>query len=121
VGLALTTADQLIKAGKGSQLAGIVAMVPVTAHPESIPAAYKSEYTSYQDNASGVPMIDAQTMKKFFEASGTDYHDEKVFVTLSKNLAKFPKTYISTCGKDPLRDDGKVLQLMLEKEGVSTK
>jgi len=56
-GLALTTADQLIKAGKGSQLAGIVAMVPVTAHPESIPAAYKSEYTSYQDNASGVPMM----------------------------------------------------------------
>jgi len=60
-------------------------------------------------------------MKTFFEASGTDYHDEKVFVTLSKDLAKFPKTYISTCGKDPLRDDGKVLQLMLEKEGVSTK
>jgi versiconal hemiacetal acetate esterase len=42
-------------------------------------------------------------------------------VTLSKNLKDFPPTYISTCGKDPLRDDGKVLELMLKKEGVPVK
>jgi len=120
-GLALTTADQLIKAGKGSQLAGVVVMVPVTAHPSTIPAAYKSHYTAYTDNGSGVPMIDAVSMTTFFSASGADFNDEKVFVTLSKDLAKFPKTYIATCGKDPLRDDGKVLELMLKEEGVQTK
>jgi versiconal hemiacetal acetate esterase len=118
-GLALTTADQVIRAG--SQVKGIVVMVPVTAHLDSVPAEYKSEYTAYMENASGVPLIDGSTMKTFFEASAADPHDGKVFVTLSKDLAKFPKTYIATCSKDPLRDDGKILKMMLEKEGVATK
>ena len=96
-------------------------MVPVTAHPSTVPAFYKSYYTAYTENGSGVPMIDASTMKTFFEASGTDFNDEKVLVTLSKDLKSFPKTYIATCGKDPLRDDGKVLELMLKAEGVKTK
>lgn len=96
-------------------------MVPVTAHPSSIPAAYKSHYTAYVENASGVPVIDKGTMDTFFSAAAVDPHDEKVFVTLSKGLKEFPKTYIATCGKDPLRDDGKVLNQMLEKYGVETR
>lgn len=64
---------------------------------------------------------DADTMKTFFEAVSTNYNDPSVFVTLSKNLAKFPKTYICTCGKDPLRDDGRVLEMMLQKEEVDVK
>lgn len=93
----------------------------MAAHPESVPSEYASQYNAYKDNASGVPVIDAATMNTFFEASGASPKDEKVFVTLSKDLAKFPKTYIATCGKDPLRDDGRVLKAMLEKEGVQTK
>jgi len=96
-------------------------MVPVAAHPQSIPAEYKSQYTAYTENATGVPIIDADSMRIFYEAAGTNYHDEKVFVTLSKNLKDFPPVYIATCGKDPLRDDGKVLEAMLKKEGVKTK
>jgi len=120
-GLALTVADQLIKSGQGSQIQGVVAMVPVTAHPTSIPSEYKSQYTAYTENGSGVPIIDAESMRIFFEAAGADYNDEKTFVTLSKDLGKFPPTYIATCGKDPLRDDGRVLEMMLKKEGVRTK
>lgn len=96
-------------------------MVPVTAHPTSIPSEYASQYTAYKDNGSGVPVIDAASMKTFFEAVDADYKDEKVFVTLSKDLGKFPPTYIATCGKDPLRDDGRVLEKMLKKEGVKTR
>lgn len=44
-----------------------------------------------------------------------------VVVTLSNQLDKFPPTYIATCGKDPLRDDGKVLEMMLKDKGVKTK
>lgn len=120
-GLAATVADQLIKAGSGFHCVGIVAMVPVAAHPSSIPSQYKSQYTAYTENGSGVPIIDADSMRIFFEAAGAKYDDEKVFVTLSKDLGKFPKTYIATCGKDPLRDDGKVLELMLKEKGVQTK
>jgi versiconal hemiacetal acetate esterase len=96
-------------------------MVPITAHPKSIPAEFKAQYTSYAENAIGVPVTSADAMQVFFEAAGIDYHDEKAFVTLSKNLAEFPPTYICTCGKDPLRDDGKVLEAMLQKAGVKTK
>jgi versiconal hemiacetal acetate esterase len=116
----LTVADQIIKAGKASHCKAVIAMVPVTAHPSSVPSEYASQYTAYEENGSGAPIIDASTMKTFFEAVDTDYHDEKVFVTLSKDLAKFPPTYIATCGKDPLRDDGRVLEKMLKKEGVKT-
>jgi len=42
-------------------------------------------------------------------------------VTLSQNLGEFPKTYIVTCGKDPLRDDGTVLRRMLEERGVKVR
>ena len=96
-------------------------MVPITAHPASIPAEYKSQYTAYRENATGVPVIDADTMRVFFEAAEADYNDEKTFVTLSKRLKEFPATYICTCEMDPLRDDGKVLEMMLKKEGVKTK
>jgi versiconal hemiacetal acetate esterase len=95
-------------------------MVPVTAHPTSVPAEYASQYTAYQENGYGAPVIDAASMKTFFEAVNADYEDEKTFITLSKDLGKFPPTYIATCGKDPLRDDGRVLEAML-KEGVKTK
>jgi versiconal hemiacetal acetate esterase len=119
--LALTVADQIIKAGKRSHIQGVVAIVPITGHPTSVPAEFKARYTSYSENSTGVPVIGADSMHVFFEAAGVDYHDERMFVTLSKNLAEFPPTYIFTCGKDPLRDDGKVLEAMLKKAGVDTK
>lgn len=119
--MALTVADQVIKAGKKDHVRGVVAIVPVAAHPESIPAEYKSQYKAYTENGTDVPIIDADSMRIFFEAAAADFHDEKTFVTLSKDLKEFPPTYICTCGKDPLRDDGKVLELMLKKEGVKTK
>lgn len=42
-------------------------------------------------------------------------------MTLSKHLDEFPPTYITTCGKDPLRDDGTVLEMMLKDKGIKTK
>ena len=96
-------------------------MVPVTAHYDTVPSAYKDQYTAYVDNKSGVPVIDKAVMDTFFEAAAVDSNDPKVFATLSKNLSEFPPTYIATCGKDPLRDDGKILGAMLEREQVKVK
>lgn len=96
-------------------------MVPVTAHPSSVPSKYASHYTAYKDNATDVPVIDWSTLETFYSTAGADPNDEKTFVTLSKGLQDFPPTYICTCGKDPLRDDGKVLEMMLKDEGIRTK
>ncbi|KFY76024.1 hypothetical protein V499_04141 [Pseudogymnoascus sp. VKM F-103] len=120
-GLALLVTDALIQEGKNSHVKGVITAVPITAHPLSIPEEYKSQYTSYEKNGSGVPVADASTLNTFFEAAGCKYDDPMTFVTLSQNLSQFPPTYISTCGKDPLRDDGRVLEAMLKREGVKTK
>ncbi|ESZ92801.1 hypothetical protein SBOR_6817 [Sclerotinia borealis F-4128] len=120
-GLALTVANDLIAAGKRNHIQGIVAMVPVAAHPTSVPAAYKLHYQSYNENAADVPIINLETMDTFFAAVDADFHDPRTFVTLSQHLSSFPPTYIATCGKDPLRDDGKVLEMMLKDKGIPTK
>lgn len=98
-------------------------MCPLTAHPNNISPAYSSLYTSYTINGTNVPVITSATMTTFFSAAGIDqnWHDETVFATLSKDLDKFPRTYIATCGKDPIRDDGKVLEVMLKERGREVK
>lgn len=48
-------------------LKGVVALVPITAHPESIPEKYKSLYKSYEENSKGTPVIDRGSMDIFFE------------------------------------------------------
>ncbi|KAG9234343.1 Alpha/Beta hydrolase protein [Amylocarpus encephaloides] len=120
-GLALGVADQLIKSGSRSKICGVVGLVPVTAHPSNVPEKYKSIYNSYEENKTDVPIIDADSMATFFQASAVDFKDEKAFVVLSKDLKEFPPVYIATCGKDPLRDDGVVLEAMLNDLGVPTK
>lgn len=98
-----------------------MALTPVAAHPDSVPPAYAHLYTSYTENASGVPVIDADSMASFLRAVDADPRDESTFVTLSDRLGRFPRTYVAVCGKDPLRDDGIVVEAMLRDQGVETK
>lgn len=114
----MTVADQLVKGQLRKHICGVVALVPVTTHPTNPPAELKSLYNSYTENGTGVPIIDYQSMQTFFTHADIQPDDEKTFVTLSKNLADFPPVYIATCGKDPLRDDGLVLEVMLGERGV---
>jgi versiconal hemiacetal acetate esterase len=121
-GIALAVANHLIKAGKRSSIKGIAAFVPVTVHPSyGVPSKYKEKYTSYKENATGVPLIDAGTMDTFFKSVDCKPDCAITFALLSDVLAEFPKTYIATCGKDPLRDDGAVLELMLKEAGATAK
>ena len=60
-------------------------------------------------------------MEVFLKAVDAKADDVSTFTTLSKNLDQFPPTYIATCGKDPLRDDGTVMEAMLKDKGVRTK
>lgn len=97
---------------------GVVALSPISAHPESIPKEYQSTYTSRMENAKDVPMINKQVLDVFFDAAQLNPFDSKSFVTLSKCLNQFPRTWIVTCEKDPLRDDGIVLEKMLIAQEV---
>ena len=55
------------------------------------------------------------------DAVGAQPDDPDIFPVYSPNLKHFPPTWISTCSKDCLRDDGIIMAKMLEKEGVKVK
>ncbi|KAE8168031.1 Alpha/Beta hydrolase protein [Aspergillus tamarii] len=121
-GLALAVANHYSQRDDGRKyIKGVVALVPLTLHWDNVPAEYKGDYTSYDDNADNVPVIDRSTMESFYQAVGADPNDSNIFTALSPHLPKFPPTYICTCGADPLRDDGTVMEKALRKFGVPTK
>ncbi len=68
-----------------------------------------------------MPIIDGESMEVIEAAVGLDPQNSDHYVGLSKHLEKFPPTYVAVCGKDPLRDDGVVLEKMLREKGVKTK
>lgn len=49
--LALGSALKLIDEGRGTRLSGVVALVPVTIHPEAVPGPLKDKFTAYEENA----------------------------------------------------------------------
>jgi hypothetical protein len=66
--LALQIANKIVKDPElKSSLKGVAALVPCTAHWDSIPDKYKSKYTAYEDNKKGTPIIDKGSMEIFYE------------------------------------------------------
>jgi versiconal hemiacetal acetate esterase len=49
--LAIGSALKLIDEGKGAAISGVVALVPVTIHPDAVPDHLKSKFTAYEENA----------------------------------------------------------------------
>ena len=50
-GLAFGTALRLIDEGLAVQVGGVVALVPVTVHPDAVPTDQRAKYTSYDEHA----------------------------------------------------------------------
>ncbi|CAK3789826.1 Versiconal hemiacetal acetate esterase [Lecanosticta acicola] len=123
--LALQTANQILRdpdPALRSSLKGICALVPSTAHWYSIPSKYASTYTAYSENASGVPIIDRESMEIFFKAVKADPQDPSLFTLLATDIhPSFPPTYFASCEFDPLRDDAFVMEAALRDAGVPTR
>ncbi|KAI1735428.1 Alpha/beta hydrolase fold-3 [Xylaria scruposa] len=117
-GLALGAAHRLIESGMWSSFVGIVALAPITQHPENVPEEFKGDFIAYSENADG-PLIDRAAMYNFNAQNGCDQtmDDPCVFPALHAGKSELPPVYISTCGADPLRDDGTVVYLALQKLG----
>ncbi|KAL1998225.1 hypothetical protein VTN02DRAFT_6622 [Thermoascus thermophilus] len=126
-GLALAVANRFAKTTETTTspnpIRGIVALGPTTLHPDNIPSHYHAIHTSYTDNATDVPVIDAACMREFYRAQAVDPADADAFVALAPKaqLARFPATYIVTTDTDPVRDDGVVIETALKEAGVPTK
>lgn len=100
---------------------GIAALCPITSHPASIPKKYKDIYKSYEENATDAPLLNESVLNTLMEAAKLDSNNPGHFVTLSKHLSNFPPTFIITTEKDPLRDDGLLLETILLENGVKVK
>ena len=122
-GLAFQVANQILRDDKLKKtIRGIVAMVPITAHYDSIPSKYADKYKAYQDNAKDAPVIDKESMDIFYEHAGVDPKDPSCFTLLATDKhAEFPPTYFTSCEFDPLRDDTTVMKQALDEAGVETK
>lgn len=49
--LAIGSTLRLIDEGKGDSISGVVALVPVTIHPDAVPEELKHKHTAYEENA----------------------------------------------------------------------
>lgn len=122
--LALQTVQRLVsKAETKSRVRTCIAFSPIAVHPKAVPEKYISIYTAYTDNAVDTPVITAKVMLQTFPACGMEAapRDPDFLPVWNDNLKHFPPTWISTCGKDPLRDDGVVLERTMEDVGVRVK
>lgn len=121
--LALQVANHLAKnPTTRHQVKGVAALVPVTLHYDYVPVEYRPMFTSYEENATNVPVIDKQSIATFFQHAAVDAKDPETFVALDiSNHENYPPTHIVTCEMDPLRDDGVVMECALKKAGVPTK
>ena len=86
--LALQVANKLVAdPSKRDGIRGVAAIVPATLHFDHVPEEHKSEYKAYTENEKGVPIIDKESMRIFYEGLGAAPDDADTFVVSS--LKKF--------------------------------
>lgn len=115
--LAFGTALRLIDEGLGEKLQGVLAMVPLTVHPDAVPSNLKGQYTSYDEHAEHT--INSKTaMRTFLDTYGAAPEDVYFSPLLHPRLGELKKVYITESGADTLRDDARLMKQALERVGV---
>jgi versiconal hemiacetal acetate esterase len=74
-GLAISTALRMLDAGLTDSLVGVVAITPVTCHPDAVPKKYMSQYTSYDENSHST--INSKAAMKVFSGMSFCVHYNK--------------------------------------------
>lgn len=101
---------------------GVVAISPVTVHPDNVPIEFRAIHKSYTEFNQGAPVLTRSTMVGFFEDAEMAPDDASSFILLDKDsLSRFPPVYISIAECDPLRDDGTALAFALQSRGVNVR
>ncbi|KAL5049288.1 hypothetical protein BDW71DRAFT_204551 [Aspergillus fruticulosus] len=117
--MAFSTALALISDGLGDQVQGVVALAPVTVHPDAVSADKRArgEYTSYEEN-DRLTVNTGSAMRSFFECYGAPPDDPRLSCLLHPRLGELRKVYMSVGGADTLRDDVRLMRDALVKLGV---
>ncbi|KND89108.1 Versiconal hemiacetal acetate esterase [Tolypocladium ophioglossoides CBS 100239] len=121
-GMALVVALKYLEYGIGDRVKGVVALAPMTIHPEHVPEKYKPHLKAWEGNRDG-PVVDFEGMMLFQAINGATAQkaNPDVFVALHDRLGELPPTYIATCGADVIRDDGTIIKVALDEARVPCK
>ncbi|KAF9887233.1 hypothetical protein FE257_010361 [Aspergillus nanangensis] len=118
--LSFGTALRLIDQGLEEKLQGVLAMVPLTVHPDAVPEALKARYTSYDEHADHT-INTKDGMRTFLETYGALPEDQYFSPLLHPRLNRLKKVYLTESGADTLRDDARLMKEALGAAGVPVK
>ncbi|KAL4789029.1 Alpha/Beta hydrolase protein [Aspergillus venezuelensis] len=118
--LAFSTALALIDEELGDRVQGVVALAPITVHPDAIPVDKETQYTSYAENDRLTINTDA-AMRTFLDCYGARPSDPRLSCLLHPRLGELRKTYMAVGGADTLRDDVRLLKAALTDSGVAVR
>ncbi|KAL4944996.1 hypothetical protein BDV06DRAFT_232172 [Aspergillus oleicola] len=116
--LAFSTALALIDEGLGDRVQGVVALAPITVHPDAILADKQAQYTSYSENDRLTINTDS-AMRTFLDCYGSPPSDPRLSCLLHPRLGELRKAYMAVGGADTLRDDVRLMKQELTELGVS--
>ncbi|KAL4890671.1 alpha/beta hydrolase fold-domain-containing protein [Aspergillus ambiguus] len=115
--LAFGAALRLIDQGMAEKVKGVLAMVPLTVHPDAVPEKHKMKYTSMDEHADNT--INTKLgMRTFLDTYGATPEDQYFSPLLHPRLKDLKKVYITESGCDTLRDDARLMKDVLEAAGV---
>ncbi|KAI5360901.1 Putative alpha/beta hydrolase-3 [Septoria linicola] len=115
--LALAAALNLISHRKIGQLQGVVAVQPVTIHPEAVPVEIQHKYKSFGEH-DGRSLYTKSAMRTLLELHGAPRNDPFIFPAFSRLLKKLPCVYLAGCDVDTLRDDARIFKDLLDDDQV---
>ncbi|OAP55346.1 hypothetical protein AYL99_10319 [Fonsecaea erecta] len=102
-------------------LTGAFVSIPLLLVKEIVPAKYKKEWTSMEDNKNN-PSLNRDTIQNIIRTLGPDVRSPLFSPFNSKTPhVGLPPTYIHVGGLDVLRDDGLVYETALRENGVPTR
>jgi versiconal hemiacetal acetate esterase len=129
--LCFGTALRAVDEGLGDQLVGVVAIIPVTVHPDAVPEELKSKYTSMDEhdqhtvNTRGAmrtfwsklnhahrALYMSHSLADSFGAPPTDPYASPL---LHPKLRDLKKVYMCAASHDTLRDDALLMQQKLDE------
>lgn len=109
--------------GDKSLITGLVLMFAV-AFPYTYgeTGKYKDRFTAWKENGNAqVPILSRPLAEYIWSYYKADFSSPRHFPGLAEDLSEFPPSYIVAAEKDCFRDDGLLLNWMLEQAGIKTK
>ncbi|KAI0783543.1 alpha/beta-hydrolase [Abortiporus biennis] len=112
--------DPFFDKNEGKAVTGQFLQVPLVIHPEVVPAQYKSELLSYEQNKDA-PILSVKNIYTVLNFYKPDPQSPLFSPLLASSHKGLPPAYLQLCGQDPLRDEGFLYERVLNQSGVKTK